>query len=202
MDKTRSRYKAAAAAAIIGLVIAAGVVLLSDRSIVGEEPPRIDTAATMQPHAGADGGTAAAMVNESAPEFRLPTLDGDTLSMADLMGQVVVINFWATWCAPCRVEIPDLIEMQDAMADKGVRFVGIALEADAVDAVRAFADEADFNYPIVLDDGDVADDFGGIYALPTTILIDREGVIVRHIPGLVTRSFLMPLLEDLAAEGS
>ena len=193
----RSLRAAIAAAAIGVVVVAAGVILLKDRPAEEDGAPRIDTVATSTSR-GEPAVGAAVVVDEPAPDFRLPTLEGDTLAMADLAGQVVVINFWATWCAPCRVEIPDLIEMQEELRDDGVRFVGIALDADAVDAVQSFADDAGFNYPIVLDDGEVADDFGGIYALPTTILIDREGIVVRKIPGLVTRNFLMPVLEELA----
>ncbi len=196
MDMARGRNAAVAAAALIVFLVVAGIFLLRDRPIGGEAPLRIDTVRTLSPRD--EPGGAAAMVNDPAPAFVLPTLDGDTLAMADLEGAVVVVNFWATWCAPCRVEIPDLIAMQEALRDDGVRFIGIALEVEALDAVRAFADEADFNYPIVLDDGDVADEFGGIYALPTTILIDREGLIVHKIPGLVTRSLLMPLLKELS----
>lgn len=189
---TRTGY-AVLVAVIAALLAAACIYLLRGPSPVGDGPPRIDTLGMEAP-----SGTSDVLVDAPAPLFRLPTLEGDSLLMADLKGEVVVVNFWATWCAPCRIEIPDLIEMQEALRDHGVRFVGIALEADNVEAVRAFADDVAFNYTIALDDGDVADDFGGIYALPTTILIDRSGIVVRKIPGLVTRRSLLPMLEELA----
>lgn len=194
---TRIGYVTAAVAVVA--LVAAAVFLLRERPLGGEDGPPRDSLQAAEVRTGSDEiGLAAAIVNDPAPHFALPTLEGDTLSMTDLKGQVVVINFWATWCAPCRVEIPELIEMQDELADDGVRFVGIALEAEAVDAVRAYADDADFNYPIAIDDGEVANRFGGVYALPTTILIDREGMVVRKISGLVTKNLLQPILEDLA----
>lgn len=180
-------------------LVAAAVFLLRDRPVGGEVGLDVDSLSAAELEADSEAvGLSAAIVDTPAPHFALLTLEGDTLSMPDLKGQVVVINFWATWCAPCRVEIPELIEMQDEMADDGVRFVGIALEAEAVDAVRAYADDAGFNYPIAIDDGEVANRFGGVYALPTTILIDREGMVARKISGLVTKSLLQPILEDLA----
>lgn len=182
---------------IVATAVVAAVFLLRHQPVEEELRPQIDTMATATMRG--DPGGAGSVVDEPAPDFRLATLEGDTLAMADLKGQVVVINFWATWCAPCRVEIPDLIEMQEILEDDGVRFVGIVLDADNLDAVQAFADDAKFNYPIALDDGAVTYDFGGVYALPTTILIDRAGVVVRKIPGLVTKNSLMPLLKELAA---
>lgn len=134
---------------------------------------------------------------QPAPYFSLATLDGDTLTLADLKGQVVVLNFWATWCAPCRVEIPDLIEMQDDLTAEGVRFVGIAVNDLGREAIEAFAAEADFNYPIVLGDGEISDAYGGVYALPTTILIDRDGMVRHKITGLVSKSMLMPMLREM-----
>ncbi len=133
-----------------------------------------------------------------APDFVLPTLDGGSFQLSEYAGQVVVVNFWATWCAPCRIEIPDLIEMQSELGDQGIQIVGISLDHQGREVVQEFAEEAGFNYPILLDDGEVAEQFGGVYALPTTIIIDKEGMIRRQIPGLVTKQLLTPMLQDLA----
>lgn len=136
---------------------------------------------------------------EPAPDFTLPMLDGGTFRMSEHEGEVLVVNFWATWCAPCRIEIPDLIEMQSDLGEEGIQIVGISLDHQGQDVVEAFADEAGINYPILLDDGKVAAQFGGVYALPTTIIVDREGMIRRRIPGLVTRQLLTPILRELAS---
>lgn len=156
----------------------------------------VDTLTTVQPSepVGAD----LEYDGEPAPYFALDTIDGEILTLEDLQGNVIVLNFWATWCAPCRVEIPDLIEMQAELEDDGVRIVGVSLDHEGIEVIRSFAEDMGINYPIVIDDGEVADAYGGIYALPTTILIDREGNVRRKISGLVTTDFLMPLLEDLA----
>jgi len=134
---------------------------------------------------------------QPAPYFSLATLEGDTLTLADLEGQVVVLNFWATWCAPCRVEIPDLIELQDELRHEGVQFVGVAINDLGREAIEAFAADAGFNYPIVLGDGEIADAYGGVYALPTTILVDRDGMVRRKITGLVSKRLLMPVLQEM-----
>src|SRR5690606_25202841 len=90
--------------------------------------------------------------------------------MAEQRGKVVLINFWATWCAPCRIEIPDLIELQSEYGTDKLMVVGISLDHDGPETVRRFADEVGFNYPILLDEGDVAMQFGGVYALPTAVV--------------------------------
>lgn len=134
---------------------------------------------------------------EPAPEFEMETLDGDTFRLADHAGDVVVLNFWATWCAPCRVEIPDLVEMQSELAGDGVRFVGISVDHEDDAIIRSFVENAGINYPVLVDDGSVSEKYGGVYALPTTFVIDREGIIQRRKPGIVSKNSLMPLLRDL-----
>ncbi len=134
-----------------------------------------------------------------APDFALPMLDGGEFRMAEQRGKVVLINFWATWCAPCRIEIPDLIELQSEYGTDKLMVVGISLDHDGPETVRRFADEVGFNYPILLDEGDVAMQFGGVYALPTTVVVDREGMVRRRISGIVTKGLLTPILDELAS---
>lgn len=198
MTKNDRRRAGRGFAVILAMLVMASSLLMGCE---GEPPPgepmieRVDTSVTTD-RAGLD----VELDGEPAPYFALATLDGETLTLEDLKGNVIVLNFWATWCAPCRVEIPDLIEMQAELGDEGVRFVGISLDHDGVDVVRAYGEEAGFNYPIVMDDGEVADAYGGVYALPTTIVIDRDANVRRRISGLVTTDLLMPILEELADE--
>ena len=116
------------------------------------------------------------------PGFTVTDLDGKTLSFADLRGKVVLVNFWATWCPPCRAEIPDLVALQDKYRDKLV-VIGISEDEDATPAqVKAFGVERKVNYPIVMKTPELAKIFKGVSALPTTFVIDPEGKIrQRHV---------------------
>lgn len=130
------------------------------------------------------------------PDFALKQLNGETFRLSDHRGNVVAINFWATWCPPCREEIPDLIELQEEMNEE-VLFVGVSLDEGGPEKVRTFAEEFGINYPIVIDDGTVAQKYGPIRGIPTTFLVDREGrVRVRSI-GLLTKENLRPVLRAL-----
>lgn len=133
-----------------------------------------------------------------APDFVLNTIDNETFHLRDYRGKVVVLNFWATWCPPCRREIPDLVALQKELGDQGLQIVGVALERDAgVKAVRSFAEKMDINYPVGLGDGSIAQRYGGVRSLPTTFVIGPEGNIRGQIPGLVTEERLRPGLEKL-----
>ena len=118
----------------------------------------------------------------AVPGFTVTDLDGKTVSFADLRGKVVLVNFWATWCPPCRAEIPDLVALQDKYRDKLV-VIGISEDEDATPAqVKAFGVERKVNYPIVMKTPELAKIFKGVSALPTTFVIDPEGKIrQRHV---------------------
>ena len=142
-------------------------------------------------------------VPREAPNFTLDRLNGDTFHLREHRGEVVVLNFWATWCPPCREEIPDFVSLQRDLGERGVQFVGVALERDPdPEAVRAFAEEMSVNYPIGLDDGTIARKYGGVRTLPTTFVIGPDGMIRGRIPGRTTESRLRPALEDLLSESS
>ena len=112
-----------------------------------------------------------------APAWKLKDLDGKEVSSESLKGKVVVIDFWATWCGPCRVEIPGYVEMQKKYGKDGFAIVGISLDQAGPAVVKSFADKFAINYLIVMGDDAVTQTFGGIEAIPTTFLIDRTGQI-------------------------
>ncbi|MCE2466090.1 MAG: TlpA family protein disulfide reductase [Dehalococcoidia bacterium] len=119
---------------------------------------------------------------EPAPLFEGVTLDGDSLSLASLKGQVVVLDFWSSWCPPCRNEAPGLAEVYAEYRDEGVEFLGMALW-DTEENVRDFVEELDVPYPNLLDDrGSIAIDYG-VVKIPEKFFIDREGNLVRVFSG-------------------
>jgi thiol-disulfide isomerase/thioredoxin len=134
------------------------------------------------------------------PAFELDAMDGSSYVMEERKGKVVIINFWATWCGPCRFEIPELVELQDEYGPEGFEVLGISMDDGGFEVVRPFADEMDINYPIVVDHGSVASQFGGVYGLPTTFIVDRQGMIQERIIGIVTRRSLEPRIQILLSE--
>ena len=144
-----------------------------------------------------------AETNPAAPDFSLETIDGDTFRLSQHQGKVVVLNFWATWCGPCRHEIPDFIELQRQHSDRGLQFVGVALQRGAgTDAVRRYVEHMGINYPVGVDDGTIAQKYGGVRRLPTTVVIGPEGTVRQRIPGVVPVKMLRSGLERLLPDGA
>ena len=123
------------------------------------------------------------MEGKQAPAFNLKTAAGKTVDLKNLAGKVVVVNFWATWCPPCRAEIPGMEEVYEKYKDKGLEIVGISLDRDGWNAVKPFLQKTRMTYPVVLDDADAAAAYGGISAIPTSFVVDRKGRIVKHHVG-------------------
>jgi thiol-disulfide isomerase/thioredoxin len=118
-----------------------------------------------------------------APDFKLSDLDGKPLSLVDFRGKVVLLNFWATWCGPCRAEVPDLVELQDKYKDS-LRIIGLATDDEDPADIKAFVKEYGINYPVAVVTTDIRLQYGGIPALPTLFLLDTEGRIVQKHEGL------------------
>ena len=122
-----------------------------------------------------------------APEFTLKDSDGKTVQLSDYRGKVVLLNFWATWCGPCKIEIPWFIDFERRFKDQGFAVVGISMDEDGWNAVKPFISEAEMNYRVLLGNDTVAQLYGGVDALPTTFIIDREGKVAAVHSGLVSR---------------
>jgi cytochrome c biogenesis protein CcmG/thiol:disulfide interchange protein DsbE len=129
------------------------------------------------------------------PELTLKDLDGKDVSLSEYKGKVVLVNFWATWCEPCRVEIPWLIEMQQKYGAKGFVILGIALDEEGKSVVAPFVGKERFDvngqklpmsYPILIGNDDAADKFGGLFGYPTSILISRDGKQIKRVTGMIS----------------
>jgi len=119
--------------------------------------------------------------NHMAPDFILPQLDGQDLRLSSYRGKVVLLDFWASWCEPCRVETPHLIELQQKYGDRGLQIIGVSMD-DSADPARAFYQQFHMNYPVVMGNAKTGELYGGVLGLPIGFLINRDGRIhAKHI---------------------
>jgi peroxiredoxin len=119
-----------------------------------------------------------------APDFTLQSLDGKNMSLSDLRGKAVLLNFWATYCTPCKIEMPWFVELQSQYGAQGLQIVGVAMDDASKEDIAKFAKDMGVNYPILLGKEAVGDQYGGVPALPETFFIGRDGKIVDKILGL------------------
>jgi cytochrome c biogenesis protein CcmG/thiol:disulfide interchange protein DsbE len=140
-----------------------------------------------------------------APEVTLKDLDGKDVSISQFKGKVVLVNFWATWCEPCRFEIPWLIEMQQKYGAKGFTVLGVAMDDEGRKIVAPFVEKERFdvngsksqmNYPIVIGNEAAADKFGGLLGFPTSVLISRDGKQIKRITGLISYDEISKTVES------
>src|SRR5438105_1885112 len=124
---------------------------------------------------------------EPAPDFELKSLDGRTVRLSDFRGKVVVLNFWATWCAPCRVETPWLVDLYRQYKEQGLEVVGISMDDGEQEHVAEFAKELGINYTVLLGNHAVGDAYGGLRFLPQTFFIDRNGKIIKRSFGIKSK---------------
>jgi len=131
-----------------------------------------------------------------APDFDLQAIDGSTFKLSSLRGKAVLLNFWATYCEPCKVEMPWFVELQKEYGPQGLQVVGLAMDDASTEDVLAFAKKMGVNYPILLGKETVAQSYGGIGVLPTTFFLDRNGRVIAREFGLQSRSIFVEHIKD------
>ncbi|MGB6133990.1 MAG: TlpA disulfide reductase family protein [Acidobacteriaceae bacterium] len=122
------------------------------------------------------------LLNRRAPEFSRSDLRGAHIDLAQYRGKVVLLNFWATWCGPCRIEMPRFIQWQKTYAAQGLQVLGVSID-DSVAPVGPFVQKLQVNYPVVMGDAHLGDLYGGVYGVPVTFLIDRQGIVRARFDG-------------------
>lgn len=151
------------------------------------------------PQAAAAFGVGSA--GTAAPAFEVHTIGGERLTLDELRGQVVLVNFWATWCGPCRVEMPGFQDVYEDLRDDGFTIVGISTDIGTPDLVRDFIRAEGITYPIASVTPEVRRAFGGVRALPKSFLIDRKGMIRHTVTGIFAEPALRKAVERLLEEG-
>lgn len=136
---------------------------------------------------------------QTAPDFKVQDSGGNTVRLSALRGQVVLLDFWATWCSPCKLEIPWFMEFQTTHGSKGFAAVGVAMDDEGWENVKPYLEEHPINYPIVVGDLPLAKRYG-VMALPVTLLIDRKGKIAARHNGLVDRAAVEIEIQKLLQE--
>jgi thiol-disulfide isomerase/thioredoxin len=172
----KSRWIAAVAAAGAIALLTVPMLLSGD----GRTTTASVTTAEVPPNATCKGEGLANF------DFTLKDPSGGTLRLADYKGKVLLLNFWGTWCGPCRREIPALIQVQEAYRDKGFIIVGVAFE-DTAEAVRAYSAEMKINYPLAMAQDDFDNAYGPVYGLPLSMFVARDGSICKKHFGELTK---------------
>ncbi len=134
------------------------------------------------------GAASLGVDGKMAPDFVLQSIDDKTVRLADFRGKAVLLNFWATWCAPCKIEMPWFVELQRQYGPEGLQVLGVAMDDASKEDIAKFAKDMGVNYPILIGKESVGDAYGGVQFLPTTYFIGRDGKVVAHEFGLKSRS--------------
>jgi cytochrome c biogenesis protein CcmG/thiol:disulfide interchange protein DsbE len=178
---------------VIVILIAGGIFLGSNliSPADGSNTVGVEIASGLEP---------APVAGHPAPDFTLKTLDGQEVSLSDFRGQPVVLNFWATWCGPCRVEMPHFQEAYSVHQDDGVVILGVNLtERDSPGEIPGFVDEFSLTFPIVLDEtGEVAKSYKA-FGQPASIFVNRDGTVHQVFYGPVNKAFIDARISELLA---
>jgi peroxiredoxin len=182
-EKAGVKRSKVAAAALVAIVLVAGLYYVNRRWIAPVA------------RQGIRGGGA----HPLAPDFSLTDLSGRKLTLADYRGKVVLLNFWATWCGPCREEVPEFVDLQSKYRDQGLVVIGISMDDDPA-PVREFYERYRMNYPVAMGDDALAERFGGIIGLPTSFIIQRDGHIFAKQTGAADVEMFEEAIKELLGQ--
>lgn len=177
---------------LIVMLVAAGVIAYRTARV---ESPTVP--ATRGPAGAASEGPEA---RRPAPDFELTDLAGNSISRSGLKGKVVLLDFWATWCPPCRAEVPHFKELHDEYADQGLEIVGVSVDEGGEAVVRPFVEANGIEYATAMSNDEIVRAFGGIRGIPTTFMIDKEGRISRKYVGYQDKAVFEEEIRKLLAE--
>jgi thiol-disulfide isomerase/thioredoxin len=192
MDQPSNKLRLAAMAATVIALLAISVPFIWQRGVEAEPtdaaPEALAPVASHDAAEEADTGACMANAKPANFDFKIKDLDNNDVALASFKGKVILLNFWATWCGPCKAEIPGFVEMQAKYRDQ-LTIIGYSVDDDAVKA-RAFAQEYKMNYPILLGLGreDVQDAFGPIWGIPSSFIISKEGKVCKKHIGIAPMS--------------
>lgn len=147
------------------------------------------------------GGAQTQLVNQPAPAFSRLDLDHNRVRLAAYRGKVVLLNFWATWCAPCRIEMPRFVDWQQRYRSEGLQILGVSIDDDDV-PVRPFVEKLKLNYPVVMGDARLGERYGGVLGVPVTLLIDRQGIIRARFDGETNLDKMEAKLRELLSSSA
>ena len=187
------------------LLIIGTVLVLIGATIYADKTTRVSVKAKE----GGNISKSGAATSEAEPDVAFKNLDGQDVRLDGYKGKVVLVNFWATWCEPCQIEIPWLIEMQQKYSSKGFTILGVDVDDESNKDVSAYVSKEVFNvngqklpmnYPILRGNDAVADKFGGLLGYPTSFLISRDGKIVKKVQGLLDFEEITKAIESQLGE--
>ena len=189
MDQPSSKLRLVAMVATAIALLAISVPFIFEGHLEAEPA----TTATLAPVASHDpaaqGGACMADAKPANLDFTMPDLNGKDVQLSSFKGKVILLNFWATWCGPCKAEIPGFVELQDEYGKDGLVIVGYSVDDDAPKA-KAFADQFKMNYPVLLGLGreDVQDAYGPIWGIPASFIISRDGRVCQKHLGIAPKA--------------
>jgi len=147
------------------------------------------------------GGAPGQLIGQTAPDFQLRSLEGNVVRLSDFRGKAVLLNFWATYCRPCKIEMPWFVELQKQYGPQGFQIIGVAMDDASTEDIAKFAKEMGVNYPILLGKEAVGKSYGGVEFLPTTFFVDRDGKITDREFGLQSRSVFVDNIKKALSQG-